>query len=321
MPFNQTGATISRGAAAARHPAHEARAEAETGRGWYAFVARAGLVAKGLSFAIVGILAVKLALGDGGSATSREGALQMLAQHWFGKALLVGLALGFAGYAIWRFVQAFAERAEKDDEKGKARMWGKRAGYVGRGVIYAALAVAAVKILIGSGGGQSQNGKAHKTTAVLLSWPGGTWIVGIAGAVIIGVALWNVYRGIARKFEDKWQSGRMSRAARKWGGRAGVAGHLARGVVFTLIGIFVIKAAVDYNPNAAIGLDGALQKLSQASYGPFLLGLTAAGLICYGLYCFVDARYRDVSTNGGAGSGGSPGGGQRLRRRSPRSFA
>jgi hypothetical protein len=87
----------------------------------------------------------------------------------------------------------------------------------------------------------------------------------------------------------------MSRAQRTWGGRAGAAGHVARFVVFGLIGVFVTKAAINYNPNDAIGIDGALQKLSHAGYGPYLLGLTAFGLVCYGLYCLVDARYRDVS--------------------------
>jgi hypothetical protein len=102
----------------------------------------------------------------------------------------------------------------------------------------------------------------------------------------------------------------MSETERKWGGLAGVAGHLARAVVFGLIGVFVIKAAVDYEPKNAIGLDGALQKLAHASYGPWLLGLTAAGLLCYGLFCLVDARYRDVSVDNGTREGS---GEQRIR--------
>jgi hypothetical protein len=299
------------------HPARAARAKADSGRGWYAFLARTGLVAKGVSFGLVGVLAVKLAAGSGGKATSRNGALQDLAQHSFGKIVLVLLAIGLAAYALWRFVQAFAERDTEGGEKGKAKKWGKRAGYVGRGLIYAGLTFTAVKILVGSGGQQSQNQKAHKTTAAVLDWPGGRWIVGIVGLGIVGAALWNLYRGLTKKFEDKWRTGQMSELARKWGGRAGVAGHLARAVVFGLIGIFVVKAAVDYKPKDAIGLDGALQKLAHASYGPYLLGITAAGLVCYGLYCFVDARYRDVSANGG-GAGGERRGAPRLgdRRRS-----
>jgi Domain of Unknown Function (DUF1206) len=282
---------------AAKHPGREARAEAESGTGWYGVLARSGLVAKGISFGIVGVLAIKLALGDGGKATSRQGALQMLAQNAFGKVLLVALAIGFAGYAIWRFVQAFAERDERGDEKGAAKKWGKRAGYVGRGLIYAGLTFSTVKILLGSGQQQSQSQKAHHTAGMVLSWPGGRWIVGIVGVAIVGAALWNLYRGLARTFEDKWRLGEMSETERKWGARAGVAGHVARFVVFGLIGVFVTKAAIDYNPKDAIGLDGALQKLSQASYGPYLLGLTAFGLVAYGVYCLVDARYRDVSVD------------------------
>jgi Domain of Unknown Function (DUF1206) len=282
---------------AVEQPAREAREKAESGSGWYAWLARAGLVAKGISFGIVAVLAIGVAVGTGGETTSRQGALQTLAQHAWGKVLLVLLVLGFVGYAIWRFVQAFAERDDDGDEKGKAKKWGKRAGYVGRGLIYAGLAFTTAKILAGSGGQESQNEKAQKTTAALLDWPGGRWIVGIAGLAIIGAGLWNLYRGIAKKFEDKWRTGEMSTTERKWGGRAGVAGHLARGVVFGLIGTFVTKAAMDYDPNDAIGLDGALQKLANASYGPWLLGLTAAGLLCYALFCLVDARYRDVSAD------------------------
>jgi hypothetical protein len=278
-----------------QRPAQEVKQKAREGRGWYAALARTGLVAKGISYALVGSLALKLAFGDGGKATSRNGALKTLAQHSFGKIVLVLLALGFAAYALWRFVQAFAERDERGDEKGAAKKWAKRAGYVGRGLIYASLTVSAVRVLSGSGGGQSQTGKAHKTTATVFDWPAGRWLVGIAGLVLIGVALWNLYRGLARKFEDKWRLGGLSSTWRKWGGRAGVVGHLARFVVFALIGVFVLKAAIEFDPNDAIGLDGALQKLARASYGPWLLGLTAAGLVAYGVYCLVDARLRDVS--------------------------
>jgi uncharacterized membrane protein YidH (DUF202 family) len=269
----------------------------------YAWVARAGLVAKGVSFGLVGALAIKLALGDGGKATSREGALQSLAQHFLGKILLILLGIGFAAYALWRFVQAYAERDEAGDEQGKATSWAKRCGYAARGLIYAGLTYSTIEILTGGAERQSQSEKAHQQTATVLSWPGGRWIVGIAGLAIVGAGLWNLYRGLTRKFEKKWRTGEMSEAERRWGGRAGVGGHIARFVVFALIGVFVTKAAIEYDPNEAIGLDGALQKLAHHSYGPWLLGLTAAGLVCYGIYCLVDARYRDVSTVRGAGDG------------------
>jgi hypothetical protein len=130
---------------------------------------------------------------------------------------------------------------------------------------------------------------------MVLSWPAGRWLVGAAGLAIIGVGIWNLYRGLSRSFEDKWRVRSLSPTWRTWGGRAGVLGHIARFVVFGLIGIFVMKAAIDYNPKDAIGLDGALQKLAHASYGPVLLGVTAVGLVAYGVFCIVDARLRDVS--------------------------
>ena len=272
-----------------RQPAQEARQRGRSGSGWYAWLARAGLVAKGASFAIVGVLAIKLALGDGGKATSRDGALHTLAGETFGRVVLILLVVGFAAYAIWRFVEAWAAPGED------AKKWAKRLGSIGRGVIYVSLAYSAAKILAGAGGSSSQNQRAHETAATALSWPAGTWLVGVAGAVVIGVGLWNLYRGLSRKFEDKWRTGEMGATARKWGGRVGTYGHVARAVVFGLIGVFVIRAALQYDPKEAIGLDGALQKLASAAYGPYLLGLTAAGLIAYGVYCLVDARYRDVS--------------------------
>jgi len=274
--------------------ARKAQRKAESGSGWYAGVARTGLVAKGISYGLVGALAFKLALGDGGKATSRQGALQSLAQHSFGKILLILLALGFAAYALWRFIQAYAEG--RDDSALKA--WGKRAAYAGRGLVYAALTYSTIRIATGAGGQDSQNQKAHHSTDVVLGWPAGRWLVGIAGGILIVVALWNLYRGLARKFEDHWRVGRLTPGVRRWGSRAGLLGHVARFVVFGLIGVFVAKAARDYSPKDAIGLDGALQKLAHATYGPWLLGLTAAGLVAYGAYCLVDARLRDVSVRG-----------------------
>jgi hypothetical protein len=281
---------------AARKPVHKAQRDAQSGRGWYAAAARTGLVAKGVSYGIVGIVAIALALGVGGKATDRSGALELLAQNGFGKAVLAALAVGFGAYALWRFVQAVADREDDDGAKGVAKRLGKAAGYVGRGAIYAGLAFTTAKLLTGADE-KPQNQKARETTAGVFDWPAGRWLVGLAGLAILGAGVWNLYRGVSTKFEDKWQTGKMSGAERRWGVRVGLVGHVARAVVFGLIGLFLTKAALEFEPKEAIGLDGALQKLAQASYGPVLLGLTAAGLIAYGLYCLVDARYRDVSVD------------------------
>lgn len=251
--------------------AHKAAAD------WEEPLARTGLCAKGVSYALVGLLAIGVALGVGGKKTSRSGALESLAGSTFGKIVLVLLFAGFAAYALWRVVQAW-----HDDE------WGKRLGHLGRAALYVGLAYSTARILAGAQE-QSQNAKAHKATAVVLQWPGGRALVIAAGLVAIGAGLWNLYRGISKKFEDKWRD--HSRV----GALAGVVGHVARFVVFGLIGVFAIRAAAQFDPKEAVGLDGALQKVAQASYGSALLALTAAGLLAYAVFCFVDARYRDVT--------------------------
>ena len=247
-------------------------------------------MAKGASFAIVGVLALQLAVGHGGKSTSREGALATLAQHSFGEWLLYALALGFAAYAGWRLAQAFFERDEEEHKR-----WGKRIGYLARAGIYAGLAWTSLHIAVGeTETPSSQNEKARHATAEVLSWPAGRWIVGVAGLCVIGAGVYNGYRGVSCKFAEKWNTGEMSAAVRRWATRVGVVGLLARLVVFGLIGAFAVKAALEYDPKEAIGLDGALQKLAHSSYGPWLLGLTAAGLLAYAAYCFADARYRRV---------------------------
>jgi hypothetical protein len=151
----------------------------------------------------------------------------------------------------------------------------------------------AIEIVRGSAGGKSAHSP-DKAAAGILGWPGGTWIVGIAGAVTIGIALYQGYRGITRDFLDDSKVAEMPPEIKKWIARLGTIGHLARMVVFGLVGIFLIKAAVDYNPNAAVGLDGALAKIVHHSYGPVLLGIVAAGLIAFALYSLSDARYRKI---------------------------
>ena len=290
--------TVGRGEDVVRRKLNKTQAKAETGSGWYAGVARAGLVAKGVSYGLVAVLAIGVALGHGGKATSRSGALATIADESWGKVVLVLLALGFAAYAVWRVIQAIFERKDEDEgeAKGTAKKWGKRTGYVGRGLIYAGLTYTTLKLLTNSGEQQSQNQDAKQTTSTIFDWPAGRWLVAIGGLAVLGAGLWNVYRGLSRKYEEKWHRG-MSRTERKWGSRAGLLGHLARGVVFGLVGIFLFKAAVEYDPDDAIGLDGALQTLANAPHGPWVLALTALGLLAYGLYCLVDARYRDVSAN------------------------
>jgi hypothetical protein len=111
---------------------------------------------------------------------------------------------------------------------------------------------------------------------------------------MIGVAFYQGYRGITKKFLDDSKVGEMGHRTKKWISRLGTVGHLARMVVFGLVGVFLVKAAIDFNPSKAVGLDGALAKIVHQSYGPLLLGLVAAGLIAFALYSLSDARYRKI---------------------------
>jgi hypothetical protein len=257
---------------------------------WISAFGRVGLVAKGVSYALVGFLALEVALGKGGRATSRQGALATIAGHSWGKVLLVTLAIGFAAYALWRL----AETIWPSGDDGFLKRTAKRIGTLVRAAIYAGLTYSALKIAFGSGGEKSQNAKAHQATAQVLSWDNGKWIVGVAGGALAAAGLYNAYRGLTRKFTKRWDTTRMSATARRWGERIGLVGLVARAIVFGLVGAFMIKAAIEYDPREAIGLDGALQKLANQAYGSWLLGLTAAGLVAYALFCFIEARYREV---------------------------
>jgi Domain of Unknown Function (DUF1206) len=253
----------------------------------FAWLSRAGFVARALIYGIIGILAFKLAVGHGGKLTNQQGALHTVAQQPFGKLLLTLVAIGLGGYSLWRLVRAGIGHGREGSDTGFDRIAG-----LASGIAYGTLCVLAIEILLGSGGGGTGNTK--KTTAGVFGWPAGVWIVGIAGGAMIGVALYQGYRGITKKFLDDSKVEQMGPRMKEWIGRLGLIGHLARMVVFGLVGIFLIKAAVDYNARAAVGLDGALAKIVHRSYGPFALGVVAVGLIAFALYSLSDARYRRI---------------------------
>jgi hypothetical protein len=254
----------------------------------FEWLARAGLAARGVVYGIIALLAIKLALGDGGKTTDQQGALKTLAQQSFGEILLILMAVGLFGYALWRLVRAaIGHGAEGDRDDAKERLSG-----VASGIAYGLLCVTAVQILLGSGGGGGQS--QDKATGGVLDWPGGQVLVIIAGLILVGVAVDQGLKGFKKKFLEKSHTERMSEKTKKIFTAFGVFGHLARMVIFALMGYFLIKAALDYNPDEAVGLDGALAKLADSAGGPLVLGAVAVGLLGFGLYSFMDARYRRV---------------------------
>jgi hypothetical protein len=256
---------------------------------WVEWLGRLGLAAKGVSFAVVAVLAIKVAVAEEGRTQDRQGALRTIADESFGSVLLAALAAGFAAYALWRFVQAFLDR---DHEGHDVKGLGKRATFVGRGLIYTGLFLSTMSVLLGDGGGSGN--EEDRATAGVLEAPAGRWFVIAVGAAIAGVGLYNGYRAVTRKFERKLRLAELSRGARRAVVVVGVLGHLARFVVFSIIGWFLVKAALDFDAKEAVGLDGALAELAQQPYGQWVLFTVAAGILAYGIYAAVESRYRRV---------------------------
>jgi hypothetical protein len=251
---------------------------------------RAGFVARGLIYAIIGVLAIQVATHSSShAATNQRGALETIQQQPLGRWLLIAVAIGLGAYAVWRFVQAYVGHGPEGG--GDQSAFGRLAA-AGSGCAYAAMCALAVSILVGASSQSSSN--PHKSAAGVLGWPGGQLIVGAAGLIFIGVALYQGYKGVTLKFLDEDKTDQMGRLTKRWLTVGGVVGHLARMVAFGLIGIFVVKAAIDYAPKNAVGLDGALEKLARQSYGTFLLAVVAAGLIAFGLFSIAESRYRRI---------------------------
>jgi Domain of Unknown Function (DUF1206) len=261
--------------------------EAVTRQPGFEWLARAGLLARGAVYGVIGVLAIEVAIGVGGKTTSQQGALQTIAQQSLGKVLLLALAAGLAGYATWRLIRAAVGHGAREADSAFQRV-----AAAASGLVYAALCAVAVKILLGAGAGGSSSPK--QTTAGVLAWAGGPEIVGAVGAALLGVGLYQGYKGLAAKFMEEAETAKMNARVRRAYQAAGVFGHLARMVVFGLTGYGLIAAAVEFDPHRAVGLDGALRELASNSYGPYLLGVVAAGLIGFGLYSIADARYRKV---------------------------
>ena len=252
-------------------------------------LARAGFIARGVVYGIIGILAIKLALGSGGKTTDQTGALKTLANQPFGKVLLVLVAIGLAGYSLWRLAHAVVGHGPERSDSGFDRV-----AALGSGVTYGAMCAVAIGILIGSSSGTSGSGHTSKAAAGVLGWPGGPWLVALAGALFIGMALYQIYRGLSQDFLKDAKTEKMGHVTRRSYEGLAIVGHLARAVVFGLVGVFLIKAAIEFDPNKAVGLDGALAKLAHQSYGSVLLGIVAAGLVAFALYSVADSRYRKI---------------------------
>ncbi|HSK24169.1 MAG TPA: DUF1206 domain-containing protein [Egicoccus sp.] len=252
-------------------------------------LARAGFAAKGALYAVLGVLAIRLGLGgSGGGETSQQGAISSLAEQPFGRVLVALLAVGLTGYALFRGVQVFRGGAASFSSLPD---WLARVTFGVRAVIYAGLAVLAWREALGGSGGGGSGQTEQSATATVLGLPGGQWLVMGVGAIIVIVGLEQVHEGWTCGFRDHLEFRGISGGARHKLELAGRIGHVARGVVFLVSGGFLGLAAWRHDSEDGVGLDAALQEVVQAPYGPYLLTALGLGLVLYGFFCGVEARF------------------------------
>ena len=246
-------------------------------------LARVGLAARGIIYLLIGWLAWLTASGDpDDSKKDQSGALQEIAQHSGGRILLAVLAIGLAGYALWRLSECILGSAGEDDGIGHRLLSGVRA------VAYGALAFNAASLVFGASGDDS-GGKQKTVTARLMESTGGRWVIALVGAVVIGVGIGFIVKGVLRKFMKHYA---LSGARRRFVVVTGCAGNIARGAVFVLTGGVVIHAAWTYDTEQARGLDGALQELAHTAAGPALLYVAGVGLALFGVFGLAEAAWR-----------------------------
>jgi Domain of Unknown Function (DUF1206) len=269
------------------------RSMAARTRDWKEPIGRLGLVGQGVVAAIVGFLAIRIAMGDKDQAATSEGAVAWVAQQPFGKFLLVALTVGLFALAVWRFLCVLmGDPVEGSEPKDRAK-------YAVLGVIYLALAITTLVITIdnwtGSGdtGGGTQSGDegSQKAASTLFDWPAGRWLVGILGAAVIGYAAYNFHKQVInRKFTERLDAGKSS-----WVVRLGLIGYTAQSLVLGVIGYFFIQAAIAFESRTAKGPSGALIELSNEAWGKALLWVIAVGLFAFGIYCIAEAKYRKAA--------------------------
>ncbi|WMI60811.1 DUF1206 domain-containing protein [Streptomyces rochei] len=249
--------------------------------------ARAGLTARGVIYLLVGVLALQIAFGTGNREADRGGALAELADKPFGAVLLWALGAGLVGMALWRLSEALFGATGKDGHTAK-----KRLPAAARCVFYAFVAYSVLAFAAGSGGGGSSDRQSRDVTAKVMEMPAGQWIVGLAGIVVAGVVI--AVQALRRSYHKKLKLGELSPRTRRLVDVTGVGGGAARGIVFAVAGGFAVRAAVDYEPDRAKGLDDTLRSFAETPLGPWLLVLVAAGLVLFGVFSFALARWRRV---------------------------
>jgi hypothetical protein len=253
--------------------------------------ARWGFGARGVIYLLIGVLALQIAFVGGGKQADRGGALATIAEKPMGSVLLWILGIGLVGMAVWRLSEALFGAAGQDGGKASKRLFS-----AGRCVFYGFMAYSVLAFAAGdkSSGSGSSDQQSQDVTSKAMDLPGGRWIVGVVGVAIAAAGLWIGARAVMRKFHKHLKLGEMSRRARQFIDVTGVGGGVSRGILFAAVGVFVVQAAVESEPDKAKGFDDTLRSFTDTPAGPWLLALVAVGLVLFGLFSFGMARWRRV---------------------------
>jgi hypothetical protein len=257
---------------------------------WLRGLAKAGLFARALLQTAVGLLAVALALGERVATADKQGALETVAAQPFGSIAVAAIGAGLFGYSAWRLVMAFVGPASGKPFERRA----KRAGYLLRGLLYAAFGWAALRLATGLHG--EDRLEEVDATAALLRLPLGRFLVGLVGAGFFGAAAWAASRVITGSAKKRLDLASMSAPERRVALWTSSLGHASRTVVWALVGLFLVRAALFADPHETVGLDGALRAVVSAPLGRGLLLCVAGGLLAQAAFGLLEARYRRVRT-------------------------
>jgi hypothetical protein len=262
---------------------------------WVERLARAGFVAKALLYGTIGMLAASAALGVGsarnGGATDTRGAMATVLAAPLGKILLAAIGVALIGYAAWRVVEGIVDPDRRGNGvKGLAL----RASFVARGVAHAALAVTAFRFAAAGASADQGGDTSRAATKAALDMRGGEWIVWLAALSLAGYGAYQLYRAVAAKLSKQLDTHEMSGEAGQWLVGVSRFGIAARGVVFVALGWLFVRAATQHDPSEAGGIGEALQTLRDLGRWPF--AAIAIGLIAYGGYQGLNARYRRMRT-------------------------
>ena len=270
------------------HAADQVAADAHQ---WIEPLARAGYSAKALLYATIGFLAARVGLGIGGATTDTRGAMTAVLNAPYGRILLTLVAIGLMGYGFWRVVEAITD----PDHRGRGlKAVLLRASFAIRGIVHAALAITGIRLAVGWYGEDQNRQEIQEWTARLLALPAGEWIVWSVAAGIGGYGLYQLYRAFAEKLSKQLNLGRVSAEVGRWIIGVSRFGIGARGVVFVAIAVLVARAAALHDPREAGGIADSLRALAALGRGP--LAAIGFGLIAYGIYELLNARYRRIDS-------------------------